>query len=49
MDITKLNKDEMLSNVSELLSDIEQRNEALTTQTRALLVLLFVSMLFNLL
>lgn len=48
MDIAKLNKDEMLSNVAELLSDVEESNESLRTQNWVLLILLSLSTLLNL-
>ena len=48
MDVTKLNKDEMLSNVAELLSDVEESNESLKTQNWVLLILLSLSTLLNL-
>ena len=48
MDVTKLNKDEMLSNVAELLSDVEERNESLRTQNWVLLIILSLSTLLNL-
>ena len=47
MDVTKLNKDDMLSHVAEMLSDATERNEQLTNQIRFLFVILFISILLN--
>ena len=48
MDVTKLNKDDMLSHVSEVLSDVTERNEMLRNQQVVLFVILSVSILLNL-
>ena len=47
MDVTKLNKDDMLSHVSELLSDVTERNQMLRNQQVVLFLILSVSILFN--
>ena len=47
MDVTKLNKDDMMSHVAEMLSDVTERNQMLRNQQVVLFLILSVSILFN--